>query len=506
MSIPTSLRVPIFAIEVDSSRAYQVAAVLAYKALMCGQKLAAGIAPADKIVLVNNYAHARQLFGDGSVLERMADAWFQSNKLTPLYAIALGEGSATVATGTFAITGTPTASGEIAVYIGGRRYALAVTTTSTPTTLGDALVAALTADSRALVTGVNTTGSVALTSKNKGTIANEIDVRVSYNEGERIPAGLTVTPPATGLLTGATSDTTLATAITEMGQEWFQIIVGPYTDTTNLTAIEAELAERFAYDRMLDGRYITAKAAAKADLMTFGNGRNSPHVSCMGTYKSPSTPWEWAASYAAQQAKELAIDPARPLQTLELVGILPPARADQWDPISDNNALLFDGISTYTVDQSGRCRIQRAITMYQRNDAGAEDVAYLDVCTTANLLYLRYSLRTWFQVRYPRAKLCDDDTRIAAGQQVITPKTGKAECVAWAREMEELGLVENVDDFIANLTVSRNQVDPNRLDFNLPPPLICSSFCRPPKLQKCGALRRPNIKGGFDKWEPPQTV
>jgi phage tail sheath gpL-like len=36
----------------------------------------------------------------------------------------------------------------------------------------------------------------------------------------------------------------------------------------------------------------------------------------------------------------------------------------------------------------------------------------------------------------------------------------------------ELGLVENIDAFVANLTVTRNSQNPNRLDVLYPPDLI----------------------------------
>jgi phage tail sheath gpL-like len=50
--------------------------------------------------------------------------------------------------------------------------------------------------------------------------------------------------------------------------------------------------------------------------------------------------------------------------------------------------------------------------------------------------------------------------------------TGKAEAIMWFRQMEELGLVENYDQFKADLVVQRNISDPNRLDFLLPPDLM----------------------------------
>ena len=48
----------------------------------------------------------------------------------------------------------------------------------------------------------------------------------------------------------------------------------------------------------------------------------------------------------------------------------------------------------------------------------------------------------------------------------------KAEAIVKAREWEELGLVENIDDFKANLIAERNVSDPNRLDTLLPPDLV----------------------------------
>jgi phage tail sheath gpL-like len=88
------------------------------------------------------------------------------------------------------------------------------------------------------------------------------------------------------------------------------------------------------------------------------------------------------------------------------------------------------------------------------------------------LQYLRFSLRNRFASRYPRHKLANDGTRVGAGQAVITPKLGKAECLAWFREMEELGLVEGFDQFKNDLMVERSGSDANRMNFLVPPDLI----------------------------------
>ena len=108
----------------------------------------------------------------------------------------------------------------------------------------------------------------------------------------------------------------------------------------------------------------------------------------------------------------------------------------------------------------------------QLSAAGSADPAYLDVTTILTLMYLRFTFRTRIATRYPRHKLANDGARFGAGQAVITPLLGKAEAVAWFREMEDLGLVEGFDQFKRDLVVERNVSDANRLDFLLSPDLI----------------------------------
>jgi phage tail sheath gpL-like len=54
----------------------------------------------------------------------------------------------------------------------------------------------------------------------------------------------------------------------------------------------------------------------------------------------------------------------------------------------------------------------------------------------------------------------------------MTPALGRGAALTWFADMEQLGLVQNLPAFKANLVVSRNPTDPNRLDFMLPPNLM----------------------------------
>ena len=80
---------------------------------------------------------------------------------------------------------------------------------------------------------------------------------------------------------------------------------------------------------------------------------------------------------------------ARPIQTLALTGVLTPLPAQLFTDLERNN-LLFDGISTFLRDIDGTVRIERAITSYQTNAAGAVDPSYLDVETMFTAARLRF--------------------------------------------------------------------------------------------------------------------
>jgi len=167
----------------------------------------------------------------------------------------------------------------------------------------------------------------------------------------------------------------------------------------------------------------------------------------------------------------LADDPARPLQTLELDGIMAPAKEARWTK-EERNLLLYDGLSTYTVDSDGTVRIERAVTTYQTNSYGLEDTSYLDVTTPATLSYIRYVTRVRITNKFPRHKLADDGTAFGAGQAIVTPSIVRSELLALFRQLEEQGLVEDYEQFVEGLIVERNADDPNRLDVLAPPNLV----------------------------------
>lgn len=470
MTIPSTLRVPFVAVAFDNSRASQGPALLAYRALIIAQKTASGSATADTLTRITSADQAATLAGRGSQGHRMARAWFANNTSTEVYLGVLADnGAGVAATGTLTVTGTATAAGTLNVYVGGQLAQVGVAVGDTQNTIAANIAAAFPSTSDYPVTAAAATNVATLTARNKGPQGNDIDIRLNYQDGEVTPAGVTVAIAA--MSAGATAPS-LTNLVAAMGDMWFQVIAHPYADATSLTALETELASRFGPLRMIDGVAVTSAAGSLSTLSTLGDSRNSPHsVIVAQPGASPITPpAEFAAAVAGVLALYANEDPARPLQTLPLVGVLPPKEAD-WFTLEERNLLLYDGVGTTRATDGGVVAVERLITTYKTNAAGSPDTSYLDVTTLLTLLYLRYSFRTRIQNRYPRHKLADDGARIGAGQAVITPNIGKAEAVLWFRDMEALGLVENFEQFKRDLVVQR-AADPNRLEWLLPPDLV----------------------------------
>ena len=472
-TIPANVRVPLFYAEVDNSQAGYFSQAL--RTLIIGQKLAAGVAAADTPILVSRTDEAKTQFGIGSMLARMHDVYRANDSFGEVWCLPLADnGAGVAASGTLTVTGPATAAGTVNLYVGSQRVQVAVAAADAATAIAAAINAAINADTTLPVTATVLTGVVTVTAKHKGTLGNAIKLQLNYRGyagGESTPAGVAVAVVA---MSGGTADPTLTTALAAMGDEEYDFIVMPYTDSTSLDALKTVMNDstgRWAYNRQLYGHVYAAKADSFANLVTLGGARNDQHASIAG-YETgvPNTPWEYAAAYGARNAVFLAADPARPTQTGELVGILP-APAGSRFIMTERQTLLNSGIATSYVG-GGAVRIERAITSYQKNTWSQADPSYLDSETLHTLAYVLRRLRYNVTQKYPRHKLANDGTRFGAGQAIVTPSVVRGEILSEYAAMEEMGIVENAKEFAKHLIVERDANDPNRLNVLYPPDLV----------------------------------
>jgi len=481
--IPSGFRTPGVHVEVDNSHAVKGLSPWYQRILLIGQMLGAGTgspsagagsALKDQLVLVPSAAKAQELFGPMSQLSRMVAAAKAANPYTEMWAIPLIDAAAGVpAAGDITVTGTATAAGTIHLYLGGRHIQTAVSVGDSAAAIATQMIADINAfEDLPCFASSGGSGIVDLTAANDGILGNDIDIRWNYHTGEELPAGISLAKTA---FSSGSGEPLVANAITAMGDEQFDYIVWPFNASASMDVIEAELVRRFGPMVQLEGVAFTAVKDSVTDLTTYGAGsnRNCPHVSAIGYDDSPTPTEIWAAVYGATVAYYGNIDPARPFQTLALTGVMVPQEdsTSRWTR-EERNGLLNNGIATYKIGLSGEAQIERAITMYRKNASGVTDVSYLDVNTMLTLMYIRYQFRTRMLLRYPRHKLADDTTRVAPGQVVARPKDIRMEIIALFSDLEEVGVIENLEEFKKNLIVERNGTDVNRVDVLLPADLV----------------------------------
>ena len=145
-NIPTTLRVPWCYIEFDNSRAVQGDADQPYTVLLVGQKLSGGSAPADTPVMITSEAQAKALFGAGSMLSMIVNAFRKTDSFTETWALPLeDDANGVAATGTLAFTGECTAAGTLTLYVSGIRFTVGIKAGDAAAAIATAVAAAINA-------------------------------------------------------------------------------------------------------------------------------------------------------------------------------------------------------------------------------------------------------------------------------------------------------------------------------------------------------------------------
>lgn len=449
--IPENLRLPGTFIEFDSSLAGSQE--VQQKVLVIGQRLTAGSVAQGIAKRIFDPAQADDFWGRGSMIAEQFRYLKKANPFMETWGIALNEnGAGAAAAGKITVAvGTADENGTIYLYIAGQRITVGVTLDDDEEEIATAIIAAINAVDTlpvtALVDGVDA-NEVNLTCKWKGETGNTIDLRLNYFEGEVLPEGVAITFTA---MSGGTTNPVITTAIAAMGDEWYNWIEMPFTDAANLALLEEELDSRYGPMRQIGARAFIAFRGNLSDTNTFGDGRNSPHVTCMGTNLVPEPPYIWSTVNTIQAAASLQRDPARQLRTIPLTGLKGPAREIRFEG-TERNALLFDGISTYTVDAGGVPRIESQITMYQVNSLDTPDTSYLYINTPEIRDRTRFEQIAMMQTKYATAKLAPDaDGPFGPEDLVMQPKLAIAEYIVLYQTFIENGWCVDMEGYKATI-------------------------------------------------------
>lgn len=460
--IPYDWRAPGTYVEVRPS--YANLGVLGYPArvLLVGQMLAAGTATEAVPERITRADQAPALFGAGSVLAEMVEAFRAANQTTDVYAVGLDDPAGGVAAaGSLVLSGSPSASGTLAVYIGGQRVAVNVASGAAVADIATALRAAITAKTSLPVTAGGSAATVSLTAKHTGVVGNAIDIRLNRLAGEVTPTGLSVAITA---MAGGSGSPDITAVLTAIAAEWYTDIATAFTDTSNMDALVADLATRYQAMGRQDAHAYAALRGTFGALSAAGAARNSPHLSIIGADAAPSSPWAWAASLCGVAAFHLTNDPARQLRSLALPGIIGPDPAVRFT-LTEQDLLLRDGISTFDVSPDGTVRLSRVITTYQLSPLAVEDEAWLDITVPKVMSRVRYDWSSYASLNYPRHKLADDGSPAAEySDAVVTPRQLHGAWAARSQLYERQGWIEDAARTAGESVFVRDGSDRNRVN------------------------------------------
>lgn len=414
LQIPSRLRVP--GVFIEQTSKLNAASARLSTVLHLGYS-AGGNADLNRIYKVGSVPQARSLFGDG-MLSAMAERHLKINKGLELYQVAVPAPSAqSPAMGSIEIKAAATESGILSVRIADELISVALSADKTVDQIAADLATAINATAFLPIEAEANAALVVLTATVPGLIGNEIPVMVGYNPEEKPPINVTVTAMHGGAGAPDLDDTFAA-----MGEDPYDYIVTPFTDTASLQALDEVIAERWhamaAFNiqslgfGVLAGEHTVVQAKGKT--------QNSEFISLMAVDGTPQPTWIWAAALVAAASDPLVNDPAAPITTVEIPSLKAPRKCWTW---KQRNELLYSGISTFTSDRAGNVYIEKLITTYQKDPQGYDDASYLSIHVPELMRNIRRVQASLLAKAFRRYKLTDFPEQHAGGQ-LITSTTG----------------------------------------------------------------------------------
>lgn len=446
-SIPSSIRKPGKYFEFNNRLAVRTLPSNLQRVLIVAQVTSTTVGLANAITQVFDADTAAGLFGRGSQAHRMVRGAIISNPYLQLFVLAVADhASGVAATASLAYTGPASASGSVYVNVAGGEFVVPVTAADTATVVAAAVAAAINGKPDLPVTALAATGTVTLTTRNKGMVGNNLRLAATSSA-----AGIVVTPTA---FAGGLNDADIASALAAAQTGGHEILCAPYQASAQLTTLRTHLnfVSGPMEQRRAIGVYATTGTLATATTLAASlNSERLTHALLPGTF-TPAE--EVAAGYAAVIAFEE--DPARPLNTLALTNVAAPPIASRLGR-TEQEACLNNGVTPLEVGPGEVVQIVRAITTYILNPQGLNDISWLDLTTIRTMDYVAKACRERITLRFPRDKL-----------SARTPAKVRSELLDVLTKLEELEIVEEVEANKPALLVERDSQDPSRLNAKIP--------------------------------------
>lgn len=438
-------RVPGFYFALDASKANT--ATVQRRVLIIGQMLSSGTAKPNQAIECSGVSSAQRLYGAGSQLALMVEAYRKKDRNGELWTLPLADESSNLpASGSIAFDGVISKNGKISLYIGDVLIEQSFASCTVAATIAQALATRINNLTSVPVTASSDKSILSLKAKNTGEYGNKIALNINLLgevAGQKTPDGLTIT--ITPMKGGSGVPATLESALSNLGQRQFDLFIHPYPDLQSLSTLSYFLDDRWQATEQLYGHSITAFAGTYGEVTALGTQVNSQYLTIMGTSDSPSHPMIWAAQIGALVAASIRDNPALPLTGL-LLQVMPPSDQGAFLHLQ-RNSLLYDGISTFAVQDNNQVTIERLITLYKKNANGYNDNSYLNLETMLTAAFALQDMRSYLSTQFTRCVLLQDGSKITAGQPATTAELIGKSCAARYRTQATKLWVQNPEQF-----------------------------------------------------------
>jgi len=315
------------------------------------------------------------LFGNGSELHRMYRRVAKVNQgTTPVYFVAVKESTGASATGTATFATTATGNGSARAYVGDQFVDCAITTGDSASTVATNLAAQINSQLNWAVTASPSTGTVTITSKQKGPRGNSIRFAVRV---VGVSVGTTSTAQNFANLSGGTTADSWTNALATINPKKFTYICSPGEDATstgNLGLLVAQVVSNALPIPGIRQRVFGGNSGSLGTVNTFAKALNSPLADVIWQPNSNLTPGELAAYTCGSVC--LGESQSIPIFNWDYLGTTPQTAAlwqvsapfDGTTPSrADLKSALVNGVTPVATLSSGKSSLVSLITTYSQD-------------------------------------------------------------------------------------------------------------------------------------------
>ena len=469
-NIPDNIVAPLLAFDIESGGQFSSELNL----ILLGFGTAEGALAAGQISICSTVNEARRLAGRGSMLESM---FIRSRKNAPAQVIYIGRvadtGTAEVRTMTVGVI--PAAGGQAVVLIGGESVSIDVAAGTGANDVASALSAAINSYFNALTkksmpfTATVSANVITLTARHKGVYANKLDIFVPVLEGGNVFTATNLTMATT---TPGTGNPDLSNILAAMGDDPFEAMAVPFSDSANLALLDNFLTARWGYDQQLYGHAVYPFTGTDSEINLKGVARDTWHLTLLPIIAGGGNGTPDYEVVAAEFSRALPMlgsgsdgRVSANQSGLVVSGVLAPRDRNYWPDYPTRNAWLQNGVSAWKVDRSGDVIIDKLITQQQTTN-GVPDTALRDIQAVYQLTYALKFIRAQLAYEHSNKAIADDNP--ANLDSIVTVRDIKATIVHSCIALSRRGVLEFDNDIAGQITVTRNLDNPNRVDIILP--------------------------------------